>query len=176
MNSPSSTSWSWCSASRSFSPGYLTFQAFDLGGSRVGRGTGFAQYGQAALEHTDRNHPTPLGPPLSGYNSRVTDIAFSPDGHTLATSGNGLRQWNVSDPAHPAAIGQPFAVNALELDSLAFTPDSKTLAFGGADGTVGLWPLETDQTIRQICANTDTPSRPQWQKYLSALPYRPTCT
>nr|WP_168487218.1 WD40 repeat domain-containing protein [Streptomyces sp. RLB1-33]QIY68216.1 hypothetical protein HEP84_01825 [Streptomyces sp. RLB1-33] len=124
---------------------------------------------------TDHNHPTPLGPPLSGYNSRVTDIAFSPDGHTLATSGNGLRLWDVSDPAHPAAIGQPFAVNALELDSLAFTPDSKTLAFGGADGTVRLWPLGTDQTIRQICANTDAPSRPQWQKYLFALPYRPTC-
>ncbi|MEU6845495.1 WD40 repeat domain-containing protein [Streptomyces sp. NPDC046716] len=125
---------------------------------------------------TDHNHPTRLGPPLSGYSSRVTDIAFSPDGRSLATSGNGLRLWNVSDPAHPAPIGQTFAANALELSSLAFAPDGKTLAFGGEDGTVRLWTLGADQIIRQICAITDTPTRPQWNKYLSALPYRPTCT
>ncbi|MGW0917295.1 hypothetical protein ACWD1Z_37270 [Streptomyces sp. NPDC002784] len=31
-------------------PGYLTLEAFDLGGSWVGRGAGLAQCGQAALE------------------------------------------------------------------------------------------------------------------------------
>ncbi|MEV5880514.1 hypothetical protein AB0L75_41330 [Streptomyces sp. NPDC052101] len=127
---------------------------------------------------SDHNHPTPLGRPLSGYSgypSRVTAIAFSPDGRTLATSGNGVRLWNVTDPAHPAVIGQPFGFNTLALTSLAFTPDGQTLATGGWDDTVRLWPLGAGQTIRQICANTDTPTRPQWQQYLSALPYHSTC-
>ncbi|MEW1692928.1 WD40 repeat domain-containing protein [Streptomyces sp. NPDC091265] len=81
---------------------------------------------------SDHHHPTLLGPPLSGYTSRVTDLAFSPDGHTLATSGDGVRLWNVTDPAHPAAIGQPLATSTAELTSLAYLPNSQTLATGGA--------------------------------------------
>ncbi|MDW6066384.1 hypothetical protein SAZ11_62335 [Streptomyces sp. FXJ1.4098] len=124
---------------------------------------------------SDHNHPTLLGPPLSGYTSRVTALAFSPDGHTLATSGDGVRLWNVTDPAHPAAIGQPLAISTAELTSLAYVPNSQTLATGGSDNTVRLWPLAVDESVRQICANTDTPTRPQWRQYLPMLPYHSTC-
>ncbi|MFJ7280625.1 hypothetical protein [Kitasatospora sp. NPDC098663] len=121
------------------------------------------------------NHPVLLGPPLSGYTSRVTEVAFSPDGHTLTTSGDGVRLWNVTDPAHPASIGHPLAISTSELESLAYIPNSQTLATGGSDNTVRLWPLGVDESIRQICANTDTPTRPQWQQYLPMLPYHSTC-
>ncbi|MET9882721.1 hypothetical protein ABZZ20_06070 [Streptomyces sp. NPDC006430] len=124
---------------------------------------------------SDHNHPTLLGPPLSGYTSRVTALTFSPDGHTLATSGDGVRLWNVTDPAHPAAIGQRLAISTAELTSLAYVPHSATLATGGWDNTVRLWPLASDESVRQICANTDTPTRPQWQQYLPMLPYHSTC-
>jgi WD40 repeat protein len=124
---------------------------------------------------SDHNHPTLLGPPLSGYTSRVTALAFSPDGHTLATTGDGVHLWNVTDPAHLAAIGQPLAISTAELTSLAFTAGGQTLATGGYDHTVRLWPLGVDQSIQQICANTDTPTRPQWQQHLPMLPYHSTC-
>nr|BFD94074.1 hypothetical protein KitaXyl93_54340 [Kitasatospora sp. Xyl93] len=124
---------------------------------------------------SDHAHPTPLGQPLSGYTSAVKAVAFSPDGHTLATAGTNVRLWNVTDPAHPAAIGQPLAVGTAELFSLAFTPDGQALAIGGYDDTVRLWPLGEDQSVQQICTNTDTPTRPQWQQYLSVLPYHSTC-
>ncbi|MEV7405795.1 hypothetical protein AB0N93_36150 [Streptomyces sp. NPDC091267] len=121
------------------------------------------------------HHPTLLGPPLSGYTSRVTDLAFSPDGHTLATSGDGVRLWNVTDPAHPAAIGQPLATSTAELTSLAYLPNSQTLATGGQDNIVRLWPLAADESVRQICTNTDTPTPSQWQKHLPMLPYHTKC-
>ncbi|MFF2437456.1 hypothetical protein ACFVU4_25330 [Streptomyces sp. NPDC058107] len=124
---------------------------------------------------SDHNHPTLLGPPLSGYTSRVTDLAFSPDGHTLATSGDGIRLWNVSDPAHPTAIGQPLAISTAELTSLAYLPNSQTLVTGGQDNTVRLWPLVVDESVRQICAYSDTPTRSQWQMHLRMLPYHSKC-
>ncbi|WP_158578992.1 hypothetical protein [Spongiactinospora rosea] len=124
---------------------------------------------------SDHNHPMLLGPPLTGYTSDVTALAFSPDGHTLATSGDGVRLWNVTDPAHPSAIGHPLAISTAELTSLAYVPNSQTLAIGGRDSTVRLWPTAVDVSVRQICANTDTPTRPQWQRYLPALPYHSKC-
>lgn len=122
---------------------------------------------------SDRARAIPLGQPLSGYTSPVKAVAFSPDGRTPVTAGSNLRLWNVTDPAHPAAIGQPLVVGTTETASLAFTPDGHSLATGGYDSTVRLWPLGADQTVRQICANTDTPTRAQWQQYLSVLHYPP---
>jgi WD40 repeat protein len=34
---------------------------------------------------TDPTHPTPLGQPLTSHTNWVYAVAFSPDGHTLAT-------------------------------------------------------------------------------------------
>jgi WD40 repeat protein len=144
--------------------------------------TAFAAYAGEADDGTvrlwnvsDRAHPTPLGQPLGSSTNPIRAVAFSPDGRTLAAAGTGVQLWNVTDPAHPATIGQPLDVYPDEVSSIAFAPDDHTLATGSYDDTARLWQLGADKAIQQICASTDTPTRQQWQQYLSELPYRSSC-
>ncbi|MEV0259876.1 WD40 repeat domain-containing protein [Streptomyces sp. NPDC050617] len=87
---------------------------------------------------TDAN--IPLSTALTGYDKSVLTVAFSPDGHTLATGGDGgtLRLWNVADPAHPKKIGKPLSGAIGNINSVAFSPDGRTLATTGAKGAQ-LW-------------------------------------
>ncbi|MFD9598455.1 WD40 repeat domain-containing protein [Kitasatospora sp. NPDC059973] len=123
---------------------------------------------------SDPDHPVRIGPAIKGD---ITALAFSRDGKTLAVNGEGtgVRLWNVSDPAHPSMIGSPLEIRASAATAMAFSPDGQTLATGGRDNTVRLWPLTVGASIRQICANTDTPTRQQWAQYLPVLPYHPDC-
>ena len=70
-------------------------------------------------------------------------MAFSPDGHTLASSDrNGtIRLWNIADPGYPRRLGQPLTGRGVEVNSVAFSPDGHTLASGGVDGTIRLWDV-----------------------------------
>ncbi|MFF3497688.1 hypothetical protein [Streptomyces sp. NPDC003247] len=154
-----------------FSPDGRTLATVTVTGVADGPGDGTVRLWNIS----DHDHPSPIGQPLTGSNGPIRTVAFSPDGHTLATAGNLARLWDVTDLAMPAAIGQPLAVNSAELTSLAFTPDGNTLATAGQDNTARLWPLEVDQSVQQICANTDPLNRRQWQQYLPSLPYRATC-
>ncbi len=102
----------------------------------------------------DPAHPSPLGQPLpsgpgSGFGPAVVlSVAFSSDGHMLASSDNGgtIQLWDVADPAHPRLLGQILTGGAspgsYTIDSLAFSPDGHTLAGGDASsGTVWLWDV-----------------------------------
>ncbi len=70
---------------------------------------------------------------LTGHTGNVPRVAFSPDGHTLATGSfdNTVRLWDVTDPRHPTSLatltGHTNAVN-----SVAFSPDGRTLAMAAA--------------------------------------------
>ena len=97
----------------------------------------------------DPAHPRPLGQPLpsgpgTGFGPAVVlSVAFSPDGHMLASSDNGgtTQLWDVADPARPRPLGQ-IPLGSYTIDSLAFSLDGHTLAGGDASsGTVWLWDL-----------------------------------
>ena len=93
---------------------------------------------------SDSAHPRWLTS-LAGLPGLATELAFSPDGHTLATGAvdparrSVVRFWDVSDPQHPRG-GISFSGSRGETASLAFSPDGRTLAVGvvaGATATGG---------------------------------------
>jgi WD40 repeat protein len=74
---------------------------------------------------------------LTGHTGRVTSVAVSPDGQTLASgsSDQTVKLWDVATGKERATLRG----HTKEVYALAFAPDGRTLASGGADGAVKLW-------------------------------------
>jgi TIR domain/WD domain, G-beta repeat len=81
---------------------------------------------------------------LTGHNGFVTAVAFSPDGHLLATADadNSVRLWNVASHQLIAPLVNPFISNiGGGVLKVAFSPDGRTLASASADHKVRLWDV-----------------------------------
>ena len=76
---------------------------------------------------------------LTGHTGYVNSVAFTPDGHTLATGSadKTARLWDVSDPHHPSLLST-IAGHSNAVNSVAFSPDGRILATGGADNNARL--------------------------------------
>jgi WD40 repeat protein len=82
--------------------------------------------------------PLPLG--------KATDVAFSPDGHWLATANNesgDVTLWELATGRAP----RKFASGASALASVTFAPDGQRLATFAFDGTVKVWALPTGRVL-----------------------------
>lgn len=86
---------------------------------------------------------TPLSTPLSGHTEAVYAVAFSPDGHTLATGAGDdtIRLWSLADPARPKQLGPPLRGHTDWVYWLQFSPDGRTLASASRDRTARLWDV-----------------------------------
>jgi WD40 repeat protein len=114
----------------------------------------------------------------------LSDLSFSPDGHTLALPGlvNGdvsqpaVELWDVSVAASPRLVTQWPTNNGEDVNGLAFSPHGHALAVEGND-TVTLWDTDPAQVAGSLCAAAGDPiSKTEWNRYVShVLPYRPPC-
>lgn len=91
----------------------------------------------------------------NGHTAPVIDVAFSPDGTTLATASTDtlIKLWRVSNNGNFSVQTQCTLFNfPYPLASLAFSPDSKILASGDINGHIKLWNMP--------CVKGGSPNQP----------------
>ena len=87
-----------------------------------------------------------------------------------------MRLWDVSRPTEARSLGQPLTGHTDYALAVAFSPRGYTLASIGLDGVVYLWDTKVNDAVARICATTHgILTRPQWQREIPDLPYRPPC-
>ncbi|WP_328514066.1 trypsin-like peptidase domain-containing protein [Streptomyces mirabilis] len=96
----------------------------------------------------------PLHRRLTGHTGAVTSVAFSPDGHTLATTSldKSVRLWDIATGKTRTILTRSGNLAT----SVAFSPDGHTLAIGGTDHTVHLWNVTTGKTRTTLTGHTDS--------------------
>ena len=98
----------------------------------------------------------------------VHDVAFSPDGKVLASTGGSqttTRLWDVNTGQQIKALTEPIKIPPEEIRipggsvrdgwSVAFSPDGNMLVSGGSArrGSIDLWDVNTGQQIRLLTIN-----------------------
>ncbi|CAG7852040.1 Ribosome assembly protein 4 {ECO:0000303/PubMed:16221974} AltName: Full=Notchless protein homolog 1 {ECO:0000250/UniProtKB:Q9VPR4}; AltName: Full=Ribosome biogenesis factor RSA4 {ECO:0000303/PubMed:19737519} [Serendipita indica DSM 11827] len=94
------------------------------------------------LEKTYRGLPEAL----RGHTSRVTAIAFSPDGSRIVSGSDDetIRLW---DAETGQSLGEPFRGHTNSVTAVAFSPDGSRIVSGSWDNTIRLWNAETGQSL-----------------------------
>jgi WD40 repeat protein/tRNA A-37 threonylcarbamoyl transferase component Bud32 len=93
---------------------------------------------------------------LKGHTDRVTSVAFSPDGKTLASSQGSVRThetipgevklWDVATGQERGSLKG----HTQPVTSLAFSRDGRTLASGSMDSTIRLWEVATGPELATL--------------------------
>jgi WD40 repeat protein len=93
---------------------------------------------------TNPAQPRQLGQFLTDRPNYVHEVAFAPNGNTVATASDGgdgtVTLWDVTDRVQPRQLGPPLTGHTDLVFSVAFAHDGRTLATAEGE-TVTLWGL-----------------------------------
>lgn len=80
------------------------------------------------------------------------DVAFSPDGRTLAagSSGGALQVWGVGDPTKPERIDIVDDMFESWVNTVAFSPDGRWLAAGSSDLDLRVWDTVSWSAVQSL--------------------------
>ena len=81
----------------------------------------------------------------SGHSSRITALAWSPDGKRIASAGydKTVQLWDAANGNKLLAYRRHLG----HVNALAWSPDSKCIASASADGSVQLWEADTGKLL-----------------------------
>ncbi|MHC5671966.1 protein kinase domain-containing protein [Nostoc sp.] len=91
---------------------------------------------------------------LEGHENSVLSVAISPDGKTIASSGDErtIKLWNLATGKQISSLnGYSQQVNVVVI-----SPDGKTLVTGSNDNTIKIWNLATRKLIRTLDGHSDS--------------------
>ncbi|MFF3576840.1 nSTAND1 domain-containing NTPase, partial [Streptomyces mirabilis] len=120
----------------------------------------------------------PREPPEAIDDYAIRSLAFSADGHTLATGGEDdtVKLWNLADPSRPQRLGRPISHqidDASDLVSaMAFSPHRHLLAVVGGESDVWLWDL-ADPTHPKLLIKPPGTTDPFNSDSLNAVAFSP---
>jgi WD40 repeat protein len=110
---------------------------------------------------TTLNSSPKLGTFLRAHDSDVRAVAFSPDGHWLATTGNPSGSvgqvilWDMTSGENPS-LAQKFTGGTQRFLAVAFSPDSKVFVAAGDDQKLFVWdPAQCCAAVHEWQMNGD---------------------
>jgi RNA polymerase sigma factor (sigma-70 family) len=142
--------------------------AYSAGGKRLAFGS---QDGDGTIVLWDVAAAT-RNATLKGHTERVSSVAFSPDGKTLASASGKeetIKLWDI-------ATGREYATlkgHNARLKSVTFSPDGKMLASASMDQTIKLWDVATGTERATLKGHTGWKGIPDTTGWVNSVAFSP---
>src|ERR1700743_371315 len=125
---------------------YLSALGFSPRNSAIWREYGKDYPGAVNIESGGLNSWPAMQNVLSGHQSWVSSVGFSPDGKRIV-SGSEDKTVRVWDAETGEVVLGPLQEHSGSVWSVAFSPDGKRIFSGSEDETVRVWDAETGEVV-----------------------------